>query len=216
STSQTGGQILLDNIRSMGNPVGSGIFACNGTSNWDQNSGPNGYPCRDQIGRSRDKVQWSIGAAYNQALNPAYFWLNKQGTNNWAVDIDGACGSPWCLPSPGNNPTHLVANRDWYTENATCSPNGCSNLSTGVGSGTLSQRPTLCTTGTAYWATDQGEWNSLQAGPDGPLYKCTRTKTRVPYNTPFTSPHPPQTGRAVPPPPPPPAPPDISTTTPTP
>src|SRR5262245_55568909 len=39
--------------------------------------------------------------------------------------------------------------------------------SAGVGRGRLEERPSTCTTGVAYWATDQGDWNSAQEGPGG-------------------------------------------------
>jgi hypothetical protein len=100
----------------------------------------------------------------------------------------------------GRNNLHIQANRDYYTTNT--SFNGTS----GVGEGPLSSRPSSCTTGVAYWATDQGEWNSLQAGPDGRLYKCTATNTWSLYYTPQTFPHPWQTGGAPAPVPPPGAP----------
>jgi hypothetical protein len=65
---------------------------------------------------------------------------------------------------------------------------------TGVGRGPLSSRPTTCTTGVGYWATDQGEWNSSHAGADGQFYKCTATDTWTLYYTPYTYPHPLVTG----------------------
>jgi hypothetical protein len=58
----------------------------------------------------------------------------------------------------------------------------------GVGVGTLALMPATCTTGVAYWATDQGNWNAN--GDDGVLYKCTSTDTWEVYYTPYTYPHP--------------------------
>lgn len=60
----------------------------------------------------------------------------------------------------------------------------------GIGVGTAASMPSTCTPGVAYWATDEGEWNSLQAGPDGRLYKCTSMDTWEVYYTPYTYPHP--------------------------
>lgn len=59
---------------------------------------------------------------------------------------------------------------------------------TGVGFGTLARRPTTCTVGVGYFATDQGSWNSN--GDDGLFYKCTSSNTWTLYYTPYTYPHP--------------------------
>ena len=69
----------------------------------------------------------------------------------------------------------------------------------GTGHGTLANRPTTCTTGVGYWATDQGNWNaSGVAGPrgysNGQLYVCTATNTWTLSYTPYTYPHPLITG----------------------
>ena len=49
----------------------------------------------------------------------------------------------------------------------------------GIGVGSLSARPTTCTIGVAYWATDTNI-----------LYKATATNTWAAYYTPYTYPHP--------------------------
>jgi hypothetical protein len=67
-----------------------------------------------------------------------------------------------------------------------------------VGWGTLANRPTTCTAGVAYFATDQGSWNTSSSNPlgvqqngaDGLLYKCTSTNTWTLYYTPYAYPHP--------------------------
>ena len=48
----------------------------------------------------------------------------------------------------------------------------------------------LSTTGVASWKTNEGNWDSIQAGADGVLYKCTSTNTWTLYYTPYTYPHP--------------------------
>lgn len=135
-------------------------------------SGSHGYPCRDQPGRTHDQV-----------LAPLYEWNN--GSHHFGV-FDG--GGPY---PPGNvgqpTTTWLAENREYY--NYTLSFDG----TTGVGRGTRASRPATCTTGVAYWSTDQGgNWNKINgAANDGTLDKCTATNTwsNATY-TPYTYPHP--------------------------
>lgn len=59
----------------------------------------------------------------------------------------------------------------------------------GTGSGARASRPATCTTGVAWWATDQGSWNTSGSGGQGVLDKCTATNTwtnaaYVPYEYP--------------------------------
>lgn len=169
--------IMMDNIRSE-RDVGSGAGRCNGSSGWDQNlSGQSGYRCRDQIGTSRDLTQWDHSPLrpYNQEFQPVYFWDNLEGSGPMSVQAEG--GNTW-----------IRENRDWFTQKTPFAGTA------GVGVGPLSSRPSSCTTGVGYWATDQGEWNSRNSGPDGQLYKCTSTNTWSVYYVPFTYPHPWQTG----------------------
>jgi len=105
----------------------------------------------------------------HQALEPIYSWSNSVN------------GSPVKAES---NFTTLQENRDYY--NQTPSFNG----TVGVGVGPLANRPSTCTPGVAYWATDQGEWDSTHEGPDGQLYVCTAPNTWSFYYKPYTYPHP--------------------------
>lgn len=175
--------LLLDNVRSEWTSAVGGLGPCNGSSPWDQNSGSQGWRCRDQIGIGRDLTLWNhtTTPAWNQEVKPAYFWNNsKSGTS-----AQGGPGPITVTVDPTlRSPLHLVANRDFYT--ATSSFNGTS----GVGAGPLSSRPATCTAGVAYWATDQGEWNSTNGTADGRLFKCTATNTWTAYYTPYVYPHP--------------------------
>lgn len=156
---------------------------CNGAQFVDGNELPNGYLCRDQTGASTDSVYWGspwTNPSSVQAKAPAYLWRNTQPNGEIVVQTD----------SP-----HTLQNRDWYKYNAAF------NGTTGVGEGLLASRPATCTPGVAYWATDEGEWNSRQAGPDGQLYRCVAADTWQVYYVPFAYPHPLQAGGGPPPPP---------------
>ena len=116
-----------------------------------------GYPCRDQPGRGPGQV-----------LHPIYAWNNAGTTSTIQVRAPdtGACGT---------TDTYLKANRDYYDYNASFTG------ATGVGRGTLASRPATCTTGVAYWVTDEGEWRAANAGSDGRLYVCSATNTWTLY-----------------------------------
>jgi hypothetical protein len=168
----------------------------NGTgSNWDGNTNPtSGYPCLDQPGRGRsDLLAGHFPNAVNtrtgsiawphQALEPVREWLNT------FTPAPGWGGTFWAA----QNHDVLAANRDYYLY--TSSFTGA----TGNGAGPRSARPSTCTEGVAYWATDQGgDWNKANASAnDGTLDVCTaaNTWTNGMY-TPYTYPHP-LTGGAI-------------------
>jgi hypothetical protein len=175
--------IEMDNVRSEGDP-GGGVGACDGTSGWDQNSpGESGYRCRDQLGSSRDLTQWDHQPPqpYAQEHQPVYLWDNLEGSAPMNV-------------SNGGLETWLAEDRDWYQTAAAF------DGTAGVGVGLIGARPQTCTTGVAYWATDEGEWNSRRDGPDGRLYRCTAPDNWSLYYTPYPYPHP-WAGGVTPPPP---------------
>jgi len=175
--------IALDNVRSYAD-TGDGHL-CNGNSTWDGNEDSTGYPCRDQIGRGGDAVQWiySPPGAYTQILAPAYMWLNRTETNNeLSVDV---------INSSGN---HIKANRDFYAYNVSFDGTAGNN---GMGCGSLTNRPSMCIAGQSYWATNQlcsdltGMVGANPTTPiSGTLYKCTATNTWTAYYDPYTYPHP--------------------------
>lgn len=183
---------IIDNVRSRWSAGSSidGVRACDGGSPWDQNSsGQQGWHCRDQVGIGRDISLWNGSSAWNQQIKPGYFFGNTRAGN----------ASSFFIEQDQRNEIHIKWNRDIYQSyNATCSGSSCT---TGVGSGPLANRPVGCTAGTAYWATDQGEWNALNAGPDGQLYKCTASNTWTLYYVPYAFPHPWQGATPVPNPP---------------
>ncbi|MBN1379591.1 MAG: hypothetical protein JXA04_10190 [Gammaproteobacteria bacterium] len=134
------------------------------------------YPCLDQIGRT-----------YNQILEPYYMWNNlidqNQATYHIHDNQDGQAGAFTCADA-------IQKNRDYYEGAAgmQTSPTSPFDGTENVGWGTLTNRPTTCTSGVAYWATDEGTWNSL--GEDGVLYKCSSTNNWIKHYTPYPYPHP--------------------------
>lgn len=173
--------ILLSNTRSYyGSVDDNTTYAgrCDGDNALDTNTNPNpasgtknGWPCLDQIGRGKAN-----------ASSPLYLWSNYEAGTAATVNIATFDGVP---------ASHIVANRDYY-DYAT-SFDG----TTGTGCGTLAARPATCTTGVAYWATDQScsdISNAIGASPSAPfsgvLYKCTAANTWTAYYTPYQYPHP--------------------------
>ena len=125
----------------------------------------------------------------NQVLEPAYEWDNS-GYNPVFGNV-----------YPTGYGAYLQANRDWYTDNSLGTPQAQTsatspfNGTSGVGFGTLARRPSTCTTGVGYWATDEGSWNTsaqtyVGGYTQGRLYTCTATDTWTLYYTPYTYPHP--------------------------
>ena len=162
-------------------PPGNGQVwsVCDGTQAKDGNTGtgsprPLGYPFIDQTG-------WFFGAGADPAftLTPSYYWLNR--LNSTITD-----------PSAGGlefSANYIAKNTEFYSDvSASCSGANCTS---GIGIGTLANRPASCTTGVGYWATDQGAWNQSSDGlGNGQLYKCTATNAWSLYYTPYTYPHP--------------------------
>lgn len=167
-----GNEPLIDSRRSY-DPV---PHICDGTRDMDgKTDGEQGWLCRDQPGAGKDSALSTISGSYpnyiinwaSQTRSPHYFWGNTNSVKlNKTTD------------------THVKINRDYYEE---VSP---FDGKSGVGVGTLSQRPSTCTPGVGYWATDKGDWNKSGSGGQGVLYKCTSTDNWELYYTPFEYPHP--------------------------
>jgi len=177
-------------------------------SSWDQNTNSNGYACLDQPGRGKgDLLQGG-------------FTSDSSGSNNVCDVTSGQCASvnysggwpseslepiyEWTdnyTPVP-NNPSaiyggsasYFTQNLDYYLWcNVAAYNTGCALFTgaAGVGSGIRALRPLTCTTGVAYWSTDQGTWNTSGSGGEGVLDLCTATNTWTnAWYTPYTYPHP--------------------------
>lgn len=174
--------------------------SCDGTQPWDQSPFSSSSQCLDQPGRgpgallagtetapllasALGTVCTTLGRCFpNPSLDPVY----EAGE----VMAAGGLGTPVVVASDGSS-TRVLANRDYYAEVsqlAQSNPTTPFNGTTGTGYGTLANRPTTCTTGVGFWATDQGTWN--QGGAGGVLYTCTSTNTWTSKYTPYTYPHP--------------------------
>ncbi len=190
----------------------------NGTgSAWDQNTNTaSGYTCLDQVGRgvgdliqgqfpnACDKTQGCPsynGTWPNEALEPVYEWSDSWGGSTGTFSPVMAQANT-CSPNCTGG-SLIQANRDYYLWCNPSSLSGCTsfNGTVGVGSGPLASAPSTCTPGTAYWATDQGNWNTSGSGGQGELHKCTAMNTWTLYYTPYTYPHPLDTATLTPPPP---------------
>jgi hypothetical protein len=149
--------------------------------------------CIDQPGRSGGSLLSGLtpsptnadGGWQGQTLDPLYEW-NNSGYNPVFGNVSAGGWSP-----------SQIANKDWYSDNSGGTPQAQTSASSpfngtsGVGFGTLARRPTSCTTGVGYYATDQGTWNlSGNAFGQGQLYKCTAPDTWTLSYTPYTYPHP--------------------------
>jgi hypothetical protein len=138
-----------------------------------------------------------------EKINNSYIFINREGPTGslvgWSNSGGDDCGGV------------VVENSTFWMDNSGCVyPNTCSNITSGVGCGPLANRPTNCTTGTGYWATNQscsdltGMVGTNPATPiSGTLYKCTSPNTWTAYYTPLVYPHPLVSGEDPPPPPPP-------------
>ena len=110
-----------------------------------------------------------------QHVTNSYYWNN---TKNGSLVINARVSQDCC--------NSLAENSEFYNYNTAF------DGTTGVGVGSLASRPTSCTPGVAYWATDAGnDWNTANDSPnDGALYKCTEENTWSHFYTPYTYPHP--------------------------
>lgn len=126
-------------------------------------------------------------------VSNSYYWGSRAG------DGDGALSTP----TIGDGTVENV--NFWIQRTGEFDGTGGVAVGGGVGCGTLAARPATCTTGVAYWATDQGNCSDLTGYVganatkiEGKLYKCTATDTWTEYYTPYDYPHPLRTDEAPP------------------
>jgi hypothetical protein len=182
------GGVDLYHERDITSPLMPIAGICDGTSGWDENTvGQGGWLCRDQVGADKDASQWASVYASNlpapvQTKTPAYFWSIMDGTTIKAAT------------KVNNQAVTVVKNRDYYEPPTTYA---VFDGTVGVGCGTLANRPGTCTTGVAYWSTNQsctdmsGMVGAHPSTPiEGTLYKCNASGEWEAYYTPYTYPHP--------------------------
>jgi hypothetical protein len=148
---------------------GSGIYA----------SRPKGYPCLDQVGWVFDQ---KAGNGGNFSRQPSYAWNNIRNGANVPITLSNA-GS--------------LAQADWFRENFDFFNESKSFTgAAGIGRGPIASRPSCATDYVAYWATDEGEWNSTNGSvPDGKMYICLSGAWTARYGNnnsglPYAYPHP--------------------------
>jgi hypothetical protein len=188
SGGKNGAALSMMDYRAYANSIDGGAPICDGTvaslfgdgltdGNRSTTATNRGYPCWHQPGRD-----------FAGTLYPMYVWNNRWSDNGAqvAMDMEDLGGSPDYVSN------HEQANRDYYnavSASAQTSSTSPFNGTTGMGFGTLANRPTTCVTnpnesggGVGYFATDQGT--------QGTLYRCSSTNTWTVQYTPYTYPHP--------------------------
>lgn len=190
----------LNNLRSAeGADPGNanGFNFCVGTEFVDGNTPTfEGWPCRDQIGRSLDASLWDYtNPAPSQASQPAYMWRNTRSDTGNDIDVTMSCGAADAFCTRQGT-LHILSDRDFYKDSlATGAPHV-----TGVREGTAATMNAIgtCTQGVGFWVTNEGSWNTSAsnpygvnaAGADGRLYVCGASNNWVLTYTPYTYPHP--------------------------
>lgn len=156
----SGSAIALLHYRSW---TGGEAPKCDGTQGVDGNRSPSGtykgYPCHRQPGRDP-----------TDNFFPIYVWNNKFGDDLARIDL--SCEAPEEDTTNVTCNNHVVDNRDYFNAvgNVQTSATSPFNGTTGMGFGTLANRPTTCSVagtdagdvgrgGVGYFATDAGAGN---------------------------------------------------------
>jgi hypothetical protein len=157
----------------------------------------NFWGLRDSEGESLgweacDCVYCSTNNSQPQHISDSYAWNNRGGSLSGTISPFFSRGFKDCTAQCG----YVVNENDEYFNY-----NPSFDGTTGIGCGTLANRPITCTTGVGYWATTQsctdltGLVGDINTNPtrqtiSGILYKCTSPNTWTLYYQPYTYPHP--------------------------
>ena len=147
--------------------------------------------CRDSTGHGYDTELWHPGdSGKGVGLTPVYVWGNSVNSSGTTVPV-GA----WILDASVNS-KYILFNRDIYadyrfvptgsvTSPATdCTGGSGHTCNTGVGNGSLANRPSACVNGTGYFAHE-----AATPTVPGVLYQC-QSGAWVQYWAPARCPHP--------------------------
>lgn len=136
---------------------------------------------------SCDSCQSPAFPAYTQHIRNTYSWANYANATLKTISkrLD------FCADASIGVPYVITENVDYWNHKINF------DGSSGVGCGTLANRPATCTSGVGYWATHQSCTDltgMVGANPStlisGTLYKCTATNKWEAYYTPYPYPHP--------------------------
>jgi hypothetical protein len=238
----TGGTFTVsDSSKSWGTNVHAGNRFWNVTRNWGTKIVSN-TPTQLTLGNCArygcGQYTASVGDTYE--INPPPYptldqigWASVTGTT---TVLNGGTGPPGWIKEV-LQPVYFIANTyanvtnkittsdatvfhnnvEYYTEAGSVEQSSATvpfNGTSGTGWGTLARRPPSCTSGVAYWATDQGTWDTEKTDlgqASGKMYVCVASAWVArwgdnPTGEPYRYPHP-LTSGSMPPPPVTPAPP---------
>lgn len=152
----------------------------------DGNADASGYRCRNQVGSGPANATTGI-----QGIEPVYAWNNLFCTScsdsdtptsyHTNLDMEGSTAAPVAYR------TVIQADRDYFNASGAAQTSSSSpfNGTTGMGYGTLANRPSTC----AYNETT-GVGVGYYDNVNNVLYRCTADDTWTAYYSPYTCPHP--------------------------
>lgn len=172
---------------------------CDGTQPWDQPPWSTTSACFDQPTRGVGALMQNLtpvlaSAPGTPCTTPGQCWPSPVLDPVYEAGEVLPNAAPGVAVSSDGSQLRILADRDYYAEVSQLAQSSSTvpfdGLHGGTGYGTLLRRPTNCTTGVGYWATDTGTWNLDGTGRQGTLYKCVSSNIWSTLYTPFIYPHP--------------------------
>ncbi len=140
---------------------------------FDGNDNNDGSLCYAQPGTGQTDLL--TGDAYPDLTSSPMTWTNKPSPPAITLEpiyvVNTNLNNGVYSPATSHGSATVIENTHFYN----------------VTSGT--SLPGTCTVGAGYWKTDEGNWDSVNPGADGRLYKCTATNTWTLFYTPMNYPH---------------------------